>query len=170
LDSHTIKRSAARDFLRAVNWHDADFQKPIIGVCCPISSSYSPCNAHFDKLGDYIEREIELYGGRAIIFSTPTINDGMTMGTEGMRYSLPSRELIADSIETMYEGYHCDALITVGGCDKTQPVCIQLVVDILRMNIGRTHDVYSASASTHTNSHPVACSIALRERCLDHMC
>jgi dihydroxyacid dehydratase/phosphogluconate dehydratase len=124
VNEYTVKRSGARAFMRAVNWKDQDFKKPIIGVCCPVSGTYSPCNAHFDQLSDYIKNEIESYGGRAIVFSTPTINDGMTMGTEGMRYSLPSRDLIADSIETMYEGYYCDALFTVGGCDKTQPVCI----------------------------------------------
>lgn len=126
-----VKRSACRAFLRAVGWKDEDFSKPIIAVCAPSSSTYSPCNAHFDTIGQLLAQAIERNGGKAIVFSTPTINDGMTMGTEGMRYSLCSRELIADSVETMYEGYYCDGLITVGGCDKTQPGA---VIPIVRSN------------------------------------
>lgn len=103
-DDYTVKRSAARAFLRAVDWSDADFKKPVIAVCCPVSTTYSPCNAHFGELATLIQQEIEKQGGKAVVFSTPTINDGITMGTEGMRYSLCSRELIADSVETMYEG------------------------------------------------------------------
>ena len=79
-----IKRSAARAFLRAVDWKDGDFTKPIIAVCAPASKTYSPCNAHFGELGNIIAEQINKQGGRAIVFSTPTINDGMTMGTEGM--------------------------------------------------------------------------------------
>ena len=95
-----------------MEWKDEDFAKPIVAVACPSSATYSPCNAHFDVLGELICKEIVRLGGKPILFSTPTINDGVTMGTDGMRYSLPSRDLIADCVETMYEGYLCDAIVT----------------------------------------------------------
>lgn len=114
------KRTAARAMLRAVDFNDADFDKPIISVACTHTNA-TPCNAHMDKLGVEIQRHVEDTGGKAFVFGTPVISDGETMGTSGMRYSLVSRDLIADCIETMHEGYLADGLITLGGCDKSIP-------------------------------------------------
>lgn len=114
------KRTAARAMLRAVDFTDDDFGKPIVSVACTHTNA-TPCNAHIDKLGQEIQKHVESGGGKAFIFGTPVISDGETMGTSGMRYSLVSRDLIADCIETMHEGYLSDGLITIGGCDKSIP-------------------------------------------------
>uniref|UniRef100_A0A7S0G7R9 dihydroxy-acid dehydratase n=1 Tax=Rhodosorus marinus TaxID=101924 RepID=A0A7S0G7R9_9RHOD len=114
------KRTAARAMLRAVDFRDEDFGKPIVSVACTHTNA-TPCNSHMLDLGDLICEEVTKAGGKPFIFGTPVISDGETMGTSGMRYSLVSRDLIADCIETMHEGYLCDALITLGGCDKSIP-------------------------------------------------
>jgi len=114
------KRTAARAMLRAVNFDDEDFFKPIVSVACTHTNA-TPCNAHLDQLGAVIMEEVKQRGGKPFVFGTPVISDGETMGTTGMRYSLVSRDLIADCIETMHEGYLSDGLITMGGCDKSIP-------------------------------------------------
>ncbi len=114
------KRAAARAMLRAVNFNDRDFEKPIVTVACPYTNA-TPCNAQVQELGEIIKDEIEKAGGKAFIFGTPVVSDGESMGMEGMKYSLVSRELIADSIETMHESYMADGIITLSGCDKTIP-------------------------------------------------
>ncbi|MCL5798190.1 MAG: dihydroxy-acid dehydratase [Patescibacteria group bacterium] len=114
------KRAAARAMLRAVNFNDRDFEKPIITVACPYTNA-TPCNAQVQELGEIVKDEIEKGGGKAFIFGTPVVSDGESMGTSGMKYSLVSRELIADSIETMHESYMADGIITLSGCDKTIP-------------------------------------------------
>jgi dihydroxy-acid dehydratase len=114
------KRTAARAMLRAVDFGDEDFGKPIVTVACTATNA-TPCNAHIGELGDVLRRRIEEVGGKAFVFGTPVISDGETMGTSGMRYSLVSRDLIADCIETMHEGYLADGMLTVGGCDKSIP-------------------------------------------------
>ncbi len=115
-----MKRAAARAMLRAVDWTDEDFEKPLMAVATPFTN-ITPCNTHIRELGDIIFKEIEKVGGKPYIFGTPVITDGQSMGMEGMKYSLPSRDLIADCIEMMYEGYAADGIITVAGCDKTIP-------------------------------------------------
>lgn len=114
------KRTAARAMLRAVDFSDEDFGKPIVTVACTHTNA-TPCNAHMNELGQVLQREIEATGGKAFVFGTPVISDGETMGTIGMRYSLVSRDLIADCIETMHEGYLADGMVTLGGCDKSIP-------------------------------------------------
>lgn len=114
------KRTAARAMLRAVDFSDDDFGKPIVTIACTHTNA-TPCNAHMNELGEVLQRHIEATGGKAFVFGTPVISDGETMGTSGMRYSLVSRDLIADCIETMHEGYLADAMITLGGCDKSIP-------------------------------------------------
>ena len=129
------KRAAARAMLRAVDFTDEDFAKPIITVACPFTNA-TPCNDHIRNLGDILSREIEQAGGKAFLFGTPVISDGETMGMEGMKYSLMSRDLIADCIETMHEGYAADGILTVSGCDKSIPGAL---MPILRNNaIGLT--------------------------------
>lgn len=115
-----VKRAPARGMMRAVGFTDEDFQKPLITVACPYTN-ITPCNAHIQDLGTLIQKEIEISGGKPIIFGTPVVTDGETMGMDGMKYSLVSRELIADSIETMHEAYTADGIITLAGCDKTIP-------------------------------------------------
>lgn len=106
--------------LRAVDFNDEDFGKPIITVACTHTNA-TPCNAQMNELGQVLQRHIEGTGGKAFVFGTPVISDGETMGTSGMRYSLVSRDLIADCIECMHEGYLADGMVTLGGCDKSIP-------------------------------------------------
>jgi dihydroxy-acid dehydratase len=118
-----IKRAPARAMLRAVGFTDEDFKKPLITLACPYTN-ITPCNKHIRELGDICFSEIEKMGGKPILFGTPVIADGETMGTEGMKYSLVSRELIADCIESMHEGYMADGILTLSGCDKTIPAAL----------------------------------------------
>jgi len=114
------ERTAARSMLRAVRFSDEDFEKPIIAVAVPHTNG-TPCNDHIRDLGDLVQDEIEAAGGKAIIFGTPVVSDGISMGSEAMKYSLVSREVIADAIELMTEGYRVDGVLTLSGCDKTIP-------------------------------------------------
>lgn len=116
-------RTAARTMLRAVRFSDADFAKPIIALAVPYTNG-TPCNDHLRDLGDLLQEEIEAAGGKAIQFGTPVVSDGISMGTEAMKYSLVSREVIADAIELMTEGYRVDGVITLSGCDKTIPAAL----------------------------------------------
>ncbi len=115
-----VERTAARTMLRAVRFTDEDFDKPIIALAVPHTNG-TPCNDHVRALGDIVQQAIEDAGGKAIVFGTPVVSDGISMGTEAMKYSLVSREVIADSIELMTEGYRVDAVVTLSGCDKTIP-------------------------------------------------
>ncbi len=114
------KRSPNRAMLRAVGFTDADFDKPIIGVANG-QSNITPCNAGLGRLADIASSAIKAGGGMPQMFGTITISDGISMGTEGMKCSLTSREVIADSIETVCRGQNLDAVICVGGCDKNMP-------------------------------------------------
>ena len=118
-----VERTAARTMLRAVRFTDEDFDKPIIAVAVPYTNG-TPCNDHIRALGDLVQQTVEQAGGKAIVFGTPVVSDGISMGTEAMKYSLVSREVIADSIELMTEGYMADAVITLSGCDKTIPAAL----------------------------------------------
>ncbi len=118
-----VKRAPARSMFRAVGFKDEDFEKPLITVACPYTN-VTPCNAHIKELGDLVCSEVEKVGGKPIIFGTPVVTDGETMGTEGMRYSLVSRDLIADCIEMMHEAYLADGILTLSGCDKTIPAAL----------------------------------------------
>jgi dihydroxy-acid dehydratase len=129
------RRAAARAMLRAVDFSDDDFSKPIVTLACPFTNA-TPCNDHLRKVGDHLFREIVAVGGKPFLFGTPVISDGETMGMEGMKYSLVSRDLIADCIETMHEGYAADGIVTLSGCDKSIPGAL---MPILRNNgIGLT--------------------------------
>jgi dihydroxy-acid dehydratase len=113
-------RMATRAFQHMGGWSDADFDKPVVTVGAPFTNA-SSCNHHFDELAAAVVAALEAEGCKAYLCYPPVITDGMAMGMEGMKYSLPSRDLVADHIELMHEGYRCDAMITIGGCDKTQP-------------------------------------------------
>lgn len=116
-------RTPARAMLRGVRFSDEDFDKPLIALAVPYTNG-TPCNDHIRELGDLLQQEIEAAGGKAIVFGTPVVSDGISMGSEAMKYSLVSREVIADSIEIMTEGYRVDGVITLSGCDKTIPAAL----------------------------------------------
>lgn len=118
-----VKRAPARAMMRAVGFKDEDFDKPLITVACPYTN-ITPCNAHIRTLGDIVSTEVEKAGGKPVVFGTPVVTDGETMGMEGMKYSLVSRELIADCIETMHEAYASDGILALSGCDKTIPASL----------------------------------------------
>jgi dihydroxy-acid dehydratase len=114
------ERAAARAMLYPVGFTEADFKKPIIGIASTWSN-VTPCNMHIDKLALEAERGANEGGGKAIVFNTITISDGISMGSEGMKYSLVSREVIADSIETVVGCGGMDGYVAIGGCDKNMP-------------------------------------------------
>mmetsp|Transcript_52506 Transcript_52506/g.97218 ORF Transcript_52506/g.97218 Transcript_52506/m.97218 type:complete len:589 (-) Transcript_52506:89-1855(-) len=122
-----VKMSAARSNFRASGWKEEDFKKPIITIAAPYSN-VMPCNNQFRELADIIADEVEKNGGKAHLAITPVISDGQTQGAKAMRYSLISRDLITDCIELMHEGYCADAIITLGGCDKSVPGAVMPVV------------------------------------------
>jgi dihydroxy-acid dehydratase len=124
------ERAAARAMLYPVGFKDEDFSKPIIGVASTWSN-VTPCNMHIDKLALETERGANDAGGKAIIFNTITISDGISMGSEGMKYSLVSREVIADSIETVVGCAAMDGFVAIGGCDKNMPGALMAIA---RMN------------------------------------
>eukprot|EP00056_Hartaetosiga_gracilis_P020659 m.20803 g.20803 ORF g.20803 m.20803 type:complete len:216 (+) comp8626_c0_seq1:21-668(+) len=119
-DDHWMKRTGSRPHLWAAGYKGKDFGKPIITVAAPYLSVHM-CNQLFRVLADHIAEELDRKDMKAFVSHQPVISDGQTMGTLGMRYSLPSRDLIADCIETMNEGYFADGIITISGCDKTSP-------------------------------------------------
>jgi len=112
-----------RSMLRAVGFKDKDFKKPIVGIASTWSM-VTPCNMHIDNLAVQAGAGADKAGGKSIIFNTITISDGISMGTPGMRYSLVSREVIADSIETVAAGEGFDGVVAIGGCDKNMPGCL----------------------------------------------
>eukprot|EP00536_Pseudo-nitzschia_multiseries_P013718 jgi/Psemu1/212498/e_gw1.603.22.1 len=114
------KAACGRANLRAAGWVDDDFSKPVITVALPYSNGL-PCNNRVRELGDIVADCIERQGGKSIFACTPEISDGETNGSTGMKYSLPSRDLIADSIDLMHHGYMADGIICLSGCDKTVP-------------------------------------------------
>jgi len=120
--------------LRAVGFTDEDFKKPQIGIAST-GSDLTPCNMHIDELATHSTRGASAGGGKAVNFSTITISDGISMGTKGMRYSLVSREVIADSIETVIAGESMDALVAIGGCDKNMPGCMIAIARLNRPSI-----------------------------------
>jgi len=115
-----VARAPNRSMYYAMGYEAGDFKKPMIGVANG-HSTITPCNSGLQKLADAAVAGIEEAGGNAQIFGTPTISDGMAMGTEGMKYSLVSREVIADCIETCVGGQWMDGVLVVGGCDKNMP-------------------------------------------------
>ena len=117
------ERAASRAMLYAVGFRAEDFKKPQIGVISTWSQ-VTPCNIHIDQLAVHAALGINDAGGKAVVFNTITVSDGISMGTEGMKYSLVSREVIADSIETVAGCEGFDALVAIGGCDKNMPGCL----------------------------------------------
>ena len=127
-------RSPSRSMLRAVGFKDNDFKLPQIGIASTWSM-VTPCNMHINKLADISAKSVDGNGGKSIIFNTITVSDGISMGTEGMRYSLVSREIIADSIETVVGCEGFDGFIAIGGCDKNMPGCVMAMARLNRPSI-----------------------------------
>jgi dihydroxy-acid dehydratase len=125
-----MERAPSRAMLHAVGFTTNDFSKPQIGVASTWSM-VTPCNMHINKLADYAAAGINSVEGKAVIFNTITISDGISMGTEGMKYSLVSREVIADSIETVVGCQGFDGVVAIGGCDKNMPGCM---IALARLN------------------------------------
>jgi dihydroxy-acid dehydratase len=126
-----VQRAPNRAMLRAVGFGDDDFTKPIVGIANAYST-ITPCNAGLDLLARQAEAAVRKAGGMPQVFGTITVSDGISMGTEGMKYSLVSREVIADSIETACGAQSMDGVVAVGGCDKNMPGAM---IAIARMNI-----------------------------------
>lgn len=125
-----MERAPSRAMLHAVGFTNEDFKKPQIGVASTWSM-VTPCNMHINKLADEVAKGVNSANGKAVIFNTITISDGISMGTEGMKYSLVSREVIADSIETVIGCQGFDGVVAIGGCDKNMPGCM---IAIARLN------------------------------------
>jgi dihydroxy-acid dehydratase len=128
------ERAPSRAMLHAVGFQPDDFRKPQIGIASTWSQ-VTPCNMHIDELAREAAAGANEAGGKALIFNTITISDGISMGTEGMKYSLVSREVIADSIETVAGCEGFDALVTLGGCDKNMPGCVMAMLRLNRPSV-----------------------------------
>ncbi len=116
-------RAPNRSMLRAVGLTDEDFNKPLVGIASTWSE-ITPCNSHIDRLATKVREGVRVGGGVPQIFGTITVSDGISMGTEGMKFTLPSREGIADSIEIVGNAQRFDGIVAIGGCDKNMPGCL----------------------------------------------
>src|SRR5581483_9738834 len=126
-----VERAPSRAMLHAVGFKSDDFKKSQVGIASTWSM-VTPCNMHIDKLALEAELGVNEAGGKAVVFNTITISDGISMGTEGMKYSLVSREVIADSIETVVGCQGFDGLVAIGGCDKNMPGCMMAIARLNR--------------------------------------
>jgi len=126
-----VEQAPSRAMLRAVGFSEEDFKKSQIGIASTWSM-VTPCNMHIDKLAEQAAAGVNEAGGKAVIFNTITVSDGISMGTPGMRYSLVSREVIADSIETVVAGEGFDGFVAIGGCDKNMPGCLMAMARLNR--------------------------------------
>ena len=125
-----VEKAPARAMLRATGFSDDDFRKPQIGIASTWSM-VTPCNMHINRLADEACAGVDAAGGKGVIFNTITISDGIANGTEGMKYSLVSREVIADSVEAVAGCQGFDGLVAIGGCDKNMPGCL---IGLARLN------------------------------------
>ena len=160
-------RAPSRAMLYAVGFQPEDFKKSQIGIASTWSM-VTPCNMHINKLADDAAKGVDDNGGKAVIFNTITISDGISMGTEGMKYSLVSREVIADSIETVAGCEGFDGIVAIGGCDKNMPGCLMALARLNRPSVfvyggtimpgchkGKDVDVVSVfeAVGAHANKH-----------------
>ena len=123
-------QAASRSMLRGVGFTTEDFTKSFVGIAST-GAKVTPCNMHINQLADVVEKSVDGSGGKGVLFNTITVSDGISMGTQGMKYSLVSREVIADSIETVVGCLGYDGVIAIGGCDKNMPGCI---IGMARLN------------------------------------
>ncbi len=124
------QQAASRSMLRGVGFKDEDFDKSIVGIAS-LGASVTPCNMHLNSLAEIVEESVNNVGCKAVTFNTITVSDGISMGTEGMKYSLVSREVIADSIETVVGCLGYDGVVGIGGCDKNMP---GVIIGLARLN------------------------------------
>src|SRR5262245_3474160 len=129
-----LTKAPARAMLRAVGFKDADFAKPQVGIASTWSM-VTPCNMHIDVLAREAGAGADAAGGKSVLFNTITVSDGISNGTPGMRYSLISREVIADSIETVVAGEGFDGFVAIGGCDKNMPGCAMAMARLDRPSV-----------------------------------
>ena len=129
-----VEQAPSRAMLRAVGFKEEDFLKPQVGIASTWSM-VTPCNMHINKLAEAAAEGANSSGCKSVIFNTISVSDGISMGTKGMRYSLVSREVIADSIETVVEGQGFDGLLAIGGCDKNMPGCLMAIARLNRPSI-----------------------------------
>ncbi len=129
-----VEQAPSRAMLRAVGFSEKDFLKPQIGIASTWSM-VTPCNMHIDQLAREAAAAADEAGGKGVIFNTISVSDGISMGTPGMRYSLVSREIIADSIEAVAGAQGFDGLITIGGCDKNMPGCVMAMARLNRPSV-----------------------------------
>jgi dihydroxy-acid dehydratase len=145
-----VAQAPSRAMLRAVGYKDADFKKSSIGVVSTWSN-LTPCNMHIDKLAKAAADGVDKAGGKSTTFGTITVSDGISNGTPGMRYSLVSREVIADSIETVSGAQGFDGIVAIGGCDKNMPGCMMALARLNRPAIF----VYGGSIQTGKNRRDI---------------
>ena len=124
------QQAASRSMLRGAGFKDEDFKKSIVGIAS-LGASITPCNMHLNSLAEIVEDSVNKAGCKAVTFNTITVSDGISMGTEGMKYSLVSREVIADSIETVVGCLGYDGVVGIGGCDKNMP---GVIIGLARLN------------------------------------
>lgn len=129
-----MERAPSRAMLYAVGFNNEDFKKPQIGIASTWSM-VTPCNMHINDLANVAAKGVDNSNGKAVIFNTITISDGISMGTEGMKYSLVSREVIADSIETVVACQGFDGVVAIGGCDKNMPGCLMALARLNRPSV-----------------------------------
>ena len=153
-----VARSPNRAMLRAVGFSDGDFDKPIVGVANG-HSTMNPCNAGIQPLVDRAMAALKAAGAMPQVFGVPTVTDGIGMGTEGMKYSLVSREVIADAIETSVNGQCMDGVLVVGGCDKNMPGGMMAMA---RMNVPGIYVYAGTIKPGHWKGQDLTIVIAVR--------
>jgi dihydroxy-acid dehydratase len=129
-----VEQAPSRAMLRAVGFTEQDFQRPQIGIASTWSM-VTPCNMHIDGLAREAAKGANEAGGKGVVFNTISVSDGISMGTPGMRYSLVSREIIADSIEAVVGAEGFDAVVAIGGCDKNMPACVMAMARLNRPSV-----------------------------------
>src|SRR5210317_1636913 len=129
-----IEQAPSRAMLRAVGFSEDDFSRPQVGIASTWSM-VTPCNMHIRELADEAAAGVDGSGGKSVQFNTISVSDGISMGTPGMRYSLVSREIIADSIEAVAGAEGFDGIVAIGGCDKNMPACVMAMLRLNRPSV-----------------------------------
>ncbi|MCS5569085.1 MAG: dihydroxy-acid dehydratase [Pseudomonadales bacterium] len=145
-----VEQAPSRAMLYPVGFNEADFKKPQIGIASTWSR-VTPCNMHINELAEMAAKGADQAGAKSVLFNTITVSDGISMGTPGMRYSLVSREVIADSIETVVGAQGFDGFVAIGGCDKNMPACAIAMARLDRPSVF----VYGGTIQTGTNRRDI---------------
>ena len=145
-----VEQAPSRAMLYPVGFNEADFKKPQIGIASTWSR-VTPCNMHINELAEMAAKGADQAGAKSVLFNTITVSDGISMGTPGMRYSLVSREVIADSIETVVGAQGFDGFVAIGGCDKNMPACAIAMARLDRPSVF----VYGGTIQMGTNRRDI---------------